>query len=183
MSTKEELLQKIKGVQTLAERGADGEREAAQAMLAHLMEKYGLSESDIESEQVEIAWFRYHDELERRILGQIIFMVTGKTACGCVGADSNRKRKKLGTECTAAERLEIEANYVFFYAAAKKELEAFLYAFYSKNRLFPSPDKVPVKEWPEMTEEEKMEAMKASFMMQGMERHTLRKSLGSGEMQ
>lgn len=79
---REELLQKIKHVQALAERGAGGERDNARALLARLMEKYNLTEADLENERVETAWFAYHDELERRILAQIIYTVTGKPACG-----------------------------------------------------------------------------------------------------
>lgn len=181
--THEELLQRIKHVQALAERGDRGERDNARVLLARLMEKYGLTESDLENERVETAWFTYHDELERRILCQIIYMVTGKQSFGCVGAYSNRKRKKRGVECTAAEKLEIEANHAFFYEAAKKEMEVFLYAFYSKNGLFPSNDKVKVKEWEELTPEEKAEVLKASLMAEGMERHTIRKALGDGSEQ
>ena len=179
--TQEELLQKIKHVQALAERGDRGERDNARALLARLMEKYNLTEADLENERVETAWFVYHDELERRILAQIIYTVTGKQACGCVGAYTNRKRKKLGVECTAAEKVEIEANHAFFYEAAKKEMEVFLYAFYSKNGLFPSS--VNAKEWEELTPKETEEALKASLMAEGMERHTLTKALGDGSGQ
>lgn len=179
--TQEELLQKIKHVQALAEHGDGGERDNARALLARLMEKYNLTEADLENERVETAWFVYHDELERRILAQIIYTVTGKPACGCVGAYTNRKRKKLGVECTAAEKVEIEANHAFFYEAAKKEMEVFLYAFYSKNGLFPS--NANAKEWEELTPEEKEEALKASLMAEGMERHTLTKALGDGSGQ
>lgn len=122
MSNKAELLKKIKA---LAERGVDGERESAQTLLARLMEQYGISETEIEEERRETAWFPYSQETERRLLNQIIYMVTGAGGFGCVGEYSGRKRKKMGTECTAAERLEIEANYAFFKEAMKKELEIF----------------------------------------------------------
>ena len=74
--TQEALLQEIKHIQALAERGERGERDSARALLARLMEKYSLTEADLENERVETAWFTYHDELERRILCQIIY---GKT--------------------------------------------------------------------------------------------------------
>ena len=112
--TQEALLQKIKHIQALAERGERGEKDRARELLARLMEKYSLTEADLENERVETAWFTYHDELERRILQQIIYAVTGKPSFGCVGTYTNRKRKKRGVECTAAEKLEIEANHAFF---------------------------------------------------------------------
>ena len=48
MSNKEELLKKIKA---LADRGVDGERENAQAILYRLMEQYGISEAEIEEDR------------------------------------------------------------------------------------------------------------------------------------
>ncbi len=177
MSNKAELLQKIKA---LADRGVDGERESAQALLSRLMKQYGISEAELEEEQRETAWFRYSQETERRLLNQIIYMVTGKSGFGCVGAYTRRKRKEMGTHCTAAERLEIEANYEFFKAAMKAELEVFYTAFSSKNHLFPSPDKCPTKDIEDLTTEEREKVLKAGLMMEGMERHTLRKALTAG---
>lgn len=93
MSNKAELLKKIKA---LADRGVDGERESAQTLLARLMEQYGISETDLEEERRETAWFRYSQETERRLLNQIIYMVTGRSGFGCVGSYSGRKRKETG---------------------------------------------------------------------------------------
>lgn len=178
MSNKEELLKKIKA---LADRGVDGKRENAQAILYRLMEQYGISEAEIEEDRRETAWFSYSQETERRLLNQIIYMVTGKSAFGCVGAYTNRKRKKMGADCTAAERMEIEANYEFFKAAMEKELEIFYAAFANKNRLFPSPDKLEdVEDGEEETPEKLARAMKIGAMMDGMERHTLRKAITAG---
>lgn len=74
MSNKTELLQKIKA---LADRGVEGERESAQAILSRLMEQYGISEAELEEDRRETAWFAYSQEIERRLLAQIIYMVTG----------------------------------------------------------------------------------------------------------
>lgn len=178
MSNKAELLKKIKA---LADRGVDGERESAQTLLARLMEQYGISETDLEEERRETAWFRYSQETERRLLNQIIYMVTGRSGFGCVGSYSGRKRKETGVNCTAAERLEIEANYKFFKVAMEAELEIFYTAFSSKNHLFPSEDKVKPKSIKDLTPEEREKVLKAGLMMEGMERHTLRKAIAAGE--
>lgn len=130
MENKEELLKKIKA---LAERGVGGEKDSAQVLLDCLMKKYGVTESDLEAERVETAWFRYHDEFERRILNQIIYMVTGKVSFGCVGTYTERPRKKRGVDCTAAERLEIEANYSFFSCRRKRGIRNFLFCVCSNK--------------------------------------------------
>lgn len=106
MSNKAELLKKIKA---LADRGVDGERESAQTILARLMEQYGISETDLEEERRETAWFRYSQETERRLLNQIIYMVTGRSGFGCVGSYSGRKRKETDT---AADKLAAEIERV-----------------------------------------------------------------------
>lgn len=106
MSNKAELLKKIKA---LADRGVDGERESAQTLLARLMEQYGISETDLEEERRETAWFRYSQETERRLLNQIIYMVTGRSGFGCVGSYSGRKRKETDT---AADKLAAEIERV-----------------------------------------------------------------------
>ena len=145
------------------------------------MEQYGISETDLEEERRETAWFRYSQETERRLLNQIIYMVTGRSGFGCVGSYSGRKRKETGVKCTAAERLEIEANYKFFKVAMEAELEIFYTAFSSKNHLFPSEDKVKPKSVKDLTPEEREKVLKAGLMMEGMERHTLRKAIAAGE--
>ena len=145
------------------------------------MMQYGISEAELEEERRETAWFRYSQETERRLLNQIIYMVTGSGGYGCRGACTGRKRKEMGADCTAAERLEIEANYEFFKAAMEAELEVFYSAFASKNHLFPSADKCPPKKEEELTPEERERALKAGLMMEGMKRYTLRKALTTGE--
>lgn len=90
-------------------------------------------------------------------------------------------RAVMGTECTAAERLEIEANYAFFRAAMEEELEIFYSAFACKNNLFPSEDKAKPRDIEELSPEEKARYMKVGLMAEGMERHTLRKAIAAGE--
>lgn len=88
--------------------------------------------------------------------------------------------KKMGTECTAAERLEIEANYAFFRAAMEEELEIFYSALRAKQS-FPSEDKAKPRDIEELSPEEKDRYMKVGLMAEGMERHTLRKAIAAGE--
>ena len=103
MSNKTELLQKIKA---LADRGVEGERESAQAILSRLMEQYGISEAELEEDRRETAWFAYSQEIERRLLAQIIYMVTGASSYGCVGTYTGRKRKKVFMFFTSVHKVK-----------------------------------------------------------------------------
>ena len=47
MTERERLLEKIRKVQALANRGADGEKQSAAALLDKLMKQYGIDEAEI----------------------------------------------------------------------------------------------------------------------------------------
>ncbi len=172
MSNKTELLLKIKA---LAERGEGGEKESAQLFLSRLMDKYGITESDLNEETVECEWFRYKDELQRRLLNQIIYMVLGKVdAYKRAGGNF----KLVGVYCTTYQRIEIEANYEFYKNALADELNIFMSAFCSKNLIFPQE---VIKNLNPNSETNPHKALKVALMMEGMEQHTLRKMIGVNE--
>lgn len=177
MNDRDRILERIKAVQALAERGDRGEKDNAAAMLERLMKQYGITETELAEDRRELAWFRFKTPLERRLLNQIIYAVTGRIASGCVGAYTNRTRKKLGIECTAAERLEIELSFEFYNTALEKELDRFYLAFLNKNHIFPETQ---IDEIPDTDEIDLEEAQRLSMMMAGMEEHTRRKALESG---
>ena len=153
---RERILQKIRRVQALAERGVAGEQESAAATLDRLMKQF-----------------------ERKLLLQVIYSVTGRAAYGCVGKYTGRKRKKVGIECTAAERLEIQFDYDFFREALEEEMDRFYSAFLIKNGIFP-PEGKERDELPPPREISREEALKLEALMMGMDHHTRRSALESG---
>lgn len=178
MTDREQLLQKVKKIQALAERGDRGEKESAAALLERLMKQYGITESELSEDRRERAWFRFKTPLERKLLNQVIYTVTGRIAYSCVGRYTNRPRKMLGIDCTVAERLEIEISFEFYNAALEKELARFYSAFLNKNHIFPEK---AIDDIPDTGGIDLEEAQRLSMMMAGMEEHTRRKALGSGE--
>lgn len=179
MTERERLLEKIRKIQALADRGVGGEKQSAAALLDRLMEQYGITEDDIAKEIREMAWFRYRTPIERKLLCQVIYATTGRAAYNCVGTYTGRSRKKVGVECTAAEKLEIEVSFEFYNAALQEEMERFYSAFLIKNSIFP-PDGKEVDELPEPEEMSAEECIKLSMMMEGMDEHTRRPALESG---
>ena len=141
MTERERLLEKIRKVQALANRGADGEKQSAAALLDRLMTQYGIDEAEIAEERLEECFFRYKTPYERKLLVQVVYTVTGKIPFKCVGKYSGRARKQVGIKCTAAERLEIEFSYEFYKAALEEEMERFYSAFLMKNDIFPPDSK------------------------------------------
>ena len=140
-AVRERSLQKIRRVQALAERGVAGEQESAAATLDRLMKQYGITEAELEEERREMEWFRYKTPIERKLLLQVIYSVTGRAAYGCVGKYTGRKRKKVGIECTAAERLEIQFDYDFFPRGTGRGNGQVLFCIPDKKRDFPTGGK------------------------------------------
>lgn len=71
MTERERLLEKLAAVKALADRGVDGEKAAAENRLRLMMEKYGITEADLEDASVRLYWIRYKTEYERRLLYQL----------------------------------------------------------------------------------------------------------------
>ena len=138
MTEREELLKRLERVKALAERGVGGEKENAEALLKRLMEKYDISDEDIEDTSTRTYFIRYQTQWERKLLHQIAYMHLGSGhSFGCVGTYTNRSRKKVGVECTPAQYIEIAADYEFFRTAMEEETSIFYTAYISKNNLFP----------------------------------------------
>lgn len=177
MTEREELLKRLERVKALAERGVGGEKENAEALLKRLMEKYDISDEDIEDTSTRTYFIRYQTQWERKLLHQIAYMHLGSGhSFGCVGTYTNRSRKKVGVECTPAQYIEIEADYEFFRTAMEEEMSIFYTAFISKNNLFPPPELASSDD--ESDEEiDLVRAKKVSAFMMGIERRTRNKAL------
>lgn len=154
------LLKKIKA---LAERGVDGEAENAEALLARLMEKYGISEKELDEDTRKRHDFEYHGKEQRKILRQVVYKVTGGSAYDLVYRASGRKvRTQLGADCTPAEKVEIEYLFDFYKRLWEREKEAFLSAYIQKHKIFAIRTDIAPQEI------SREEAIKMAALMEGM---------------
>lgn len=175
MTEREELLRRLGRVKALADRGVDGERENAEALLNRLMQKYGISEDDIEDVSERNYFIRYHNLWERKLIVQIAYKHLGSGhCCGTVGTYSGRPHKKICVSCTPAQYIEIEADFEFYKTAWEEELAVFYSAFISKNDIFPPPELASTDDAEEI-DLERLEKVKA--MMLGIDRRTRSKAL------
>jgi hypothetical protein len=131
---KAKIIERLKKIQELAERGVGGEKESAMRMYQELKAKYSIEEEDIKTDEIKKRWFPYEDNLESDLLTQIFYKVTG-SARYFIPADKGDKT--CGCMCTEVEAAEIELLFAFYNAQLKEELNAFMLAFRSKNYLFP----------------------------------------------
>ena len=136
------------------------------------MEKYKITEDEISEDSVEFEWFRYKDNIQKKLLNQVIYMILGNVD---TYKRTGGRHKLVGAYCTAAQKFEIEMNFEFFRNAMEKELETFYTAFCHKNRLFPT-EEIAMEKTAE-DESSNLDALKIGMMMEGMERHTIKKMI------
>jgi hypothetical protein len=177
MTSKTEIIEKIRKVQALADRGVDGEKENAARMVERLMAEHDITEEELRDDIIERRWFRYasKDKYARKLMAQVIYTVTGE------GSFWTRGRKAMaGVECTAAQGVEIAAMFEFYYAKFTEDIDMFYAAFLSKNDIYPSNDIIKDDEEDDDDEPEidVDRALKIGNMMKGMEKHEFRKQLG-----
>ena len=154
------LLNKIRA---LAERGVGGEADNAEEILRRLMEKYGVSEDELDEEERRRHDFEYHGKEQEKLLRQVVYKVTGGYAYNLVYRASGRKVKtRLGADCTAAEKVEIEFLFDFYTRLWERERDAFLSAFIQKHRIFTIRDDI------EPQEVSREELLKMQALMLGM---------------
>lgn len=121
MTERERLLEKIRKVQALANRGADGEKKSAAALLDKLMKQYGIDEAEIAEERLEKCFFRYKTPYERKLLVQVIYTVTGKIPFKCVGPIQAAHESK--SELTAPRRNGWKSNSAMSFIKPQLEEE------------------------------------------------------------
>lgn len=153
----------LKKMRALAERGVGGEADNAEEILRRLMEKYGVSEDELDEEERRRHDFEYHGKEQEKLLRQVVYKVTGGYAYNLVYRASGRKVKtRLGADCTAAEKVEIEFLFDFYTRLWERERDAFLSAFIQKHRIFTIRDDI------EPQEVSREELLKMQALMLGM---------------
>lgn len=153
----------LKKIRALAERGVGGEADNAEEILRRLMEKYGVSEDELDEEERRRHDFEYHGKEQEKLLRQVVYKVTGGYAYNLVYRASGRKVKtRLGADCTAAEKVEIEFLFDFYTRLWERERAAFLSAFIQKHRIFAIRDDI------EPQEVSREELLKMQALMLGM---------------
>lgn len=136
----EEKIPLVKKLHELALRGSDGEREAAQAALKKIMDKYDISLDDLDDKQECDYKFSYHGNEEKKLLNQIAYKVIGEGGhlYELRYTASNRQcRTAVNIRCTEVQRIEIECLFAFYTDLYKREKEFFIRAFIQKHKLFP----------------------------------------------
>lgn len=129
----------MKKLQALAQRGVGGEKETARKKLDRLLVANGMTEKDLNDDEVKYFLFSYKNKLKMKLMCQCIYKTVGSAA---QFYRSPNTRNKIGTYCTAAQKLEIELDFDFYSALFDEEVDILTSAFISKQDLFPKDAKV-----------------------------------------
>lgn len=152
MSKNIELAKKLKA---LADRGVDGEKTNAEAMLNSLMKKHKITIEEIEGEKLMDFFFKI-EKKDYKFLLQIIKHVNYGIKCygefpkKLIREHSYIKGNYMIT-CTASEYIEIEAKHIFYKRLYNEEVAVFNKAFFKANNLLID---LPDREDEEMTLED-----------------------------
>ena len=166
----------VKKLSLLAEQGERGEKETASRKLEEICKKYGLSEDEILEETVEDYYMcHYKTDYEKRLLEQIIFMVTNR--CDNLYTVRNKK-KTIACKCTEAENIEIKLAFDYYTGLFKKDLDIFTEAFIQKHQLFSKTAELPFS--PKEPNQEEIKKMQ--FMSMGMENGGYKKMLENKDL-
>lgn len=147
---KDEILDKLRKIKSLAEGGVLGEKSAAEAMLQKMMKKYDIKEEDLDSEEENIYYFQIRGCKCKSLFIQVAIIYCGVNRVLYIGSEVQNKKvvnfRKHTTDvrprganmvaiCTPAKFLELQYAYEMFQKSLDKHLEGMFYAFLDANNL------------------------------------------------
>lgn len=146
-----ELLDKIRKLQALAERGIDGERISAEKRLAEIMDKYGITWEEIDNEEKRFIWYSAKGKDWKMLITQLLGI--NKIHFAIIESTNRSKRAKIIRyhypprreenvliECTYSKFIELTTAYEIFQRSFDEHYESFVYAFLDKNHLLAEGD-------------------------------------------
>lgn len=167
----DKIIDLAKKLKALADRGVDGEKVNAQAQLERTMQKHGLTIEDIEGEKKEYRDFKV-TEIQEQVFSQIVSSVIG----GKFSTWKRRgKRQVTVLNVTAAEYVEIEMKYEFYWKLYLEELGIFRHAFFQRNNIFPINSEATKHE--DLSPEEKERLLRVLEMASSIKEGKLLKAL------
>jgi hypothetical protein len=171
----ENLLNLIRKLKELADRGEGGEKENAGNKLQQLLDKHGISLEDINEDVLKDREFTLKPH-------QLKFFI--QVVCSCFGREctiykyqKDRKRNELVRilKLTDAQFLELSAKFDFFWDKYEKDLDIFYSAFIQKNDLYVKGSSLK----DDLTQEQLDEINKVREMMYGLKKHSFHKQLNN----
>ena len=136
----ERIMDQLRKIAALAERGCMGEMAMARSMLERKLKEYGLTVEDLYEGSKKTRTFRFSNSFERRLLVNTLLHYFGSKSDEFKGATVSRRRKAVYVDLTDLDYIEFGNEYGYYRKAFARELkrtnEAFLVAFVNRFDLF-----------------------------------------------
>jgi hypothetical protein len=133
----DKILERLRKIKELADRGEQGEAIAAKKKLEEGLEKHGLHLSDLDAIKRTKRKFKYFYGAEKDIIFQIVFKVL---RIPTISYSTWKNKKIMEIELSDIEYIDIKSQVDFHLKQYRKELKAkmktFTSAYIAKHRLF-----------------------------------------------
>jgi hypothetical protein len=139
------IIEKLKKIKELSERGIDGEAKAAKYALEKLLSKYGLEIESLNSEAKIKCCFKSRQDNERAVLFMCILKVAGEAGIKSMYVLKGEKSAGVYVDLTEYEFAEVSQLYDFHKRNINKEFkkmrDSFQQAYQYRHNLY-SSDKI-----------------------------------------
>lgn len=136
------IIDRLKKLLALAERGERGEADNARRMLEAELQRHGLTLDDIRSKRKSTRVLKYCSNEELQLIIQIILNYSGSTSEAFKEARYNARKREIYIELSDMEYVDISNMCDFFKAQYRKERKRLLHdmimAFVQKHSLYDS---------------------------------------------
>lgn len=181
--TREEILERLRKMKALADRGEGGERENAERLLAEIAAEHGIDLDELDEERLQDFYVELRESFKHKMLSQLCALKRQELKWQGVSLDGHRmsvwkckgKYMYSVSNCTKAEWLELMAKLEVLARAYKRQLDDFYHAFLMANHLL-----VEAEGEEELSQEERRRLFRIAQMSLGIEKSQLNKQLAFG---
>ena len=182
--TREEILERLRKMKALADRGVGGERENAERLLAEIAAEHGINLAELEEVKLDDFYVTLKESWKWKMLSQLCALKRQELKMEGASLEGHRmstwkcrgKNLYSVSKCTKAEWLELMAKLEVLARAYKRQQEDFYHAFLMANDLLLEPD----DEAKPLSREERSRLSRIAQMSRGIEKSQLNKQLTVG---
>jgi hypothetical protein len=167
------LLNLIRKLKELADRGEGGEKENAGVKLQQLLDKHGISIEDIEKDVVKERIFNITPN-QQTFFRQVVASCFGEKAIYQYQKEPKKKVLVRILKLTDAEFIEFSSKFDFYWNKYESDLKTFYSAFIQKNHLYRKNSGTNKEE---LTQEQLDEISRVREMMLALKRHSFHKEI------
>ena len=182
--TREEILERLRKMKALADRGVGGERKNAERLLDEIAAENGIDLDELEEERRKDFYVELRESFKHKMLSQLCALKRQELKREGVSLEGHRmsvwkchgKYMYSVSNCTNAEWLELMAKLEVLARAYKRQMEDFYHAFLMANNLLVESE----GEQEELSQEERRRYFRIAQMSLGIEKSQLNKQLAFG---